>query len=455
MRYKKQETGTNSKTTIYIDKLMEIVTEGSTVKRKVYVGSTAVVTDTEENGTTTRATHYLLKGRLGSTITVSNGNGDVVETNGFDPFGKPRTGLWRDKASNQLESQVTTRGYTGHEHLDESQLIHMNGRAYDYNLGRFLSVDPIIQSPTNSQSMNPYSYIMNNPLAGVDPTGYKAEIEQERFKVERVKVTGSNISRTKVTDTATGKSQLTSLSVSGAKSFLAQNGGNQSQGSSTMGGNVGGGDNSVSGIGSQNQQDESPSFLDRINPFSNHNLLKKREDLENRHGRSASCTGNDCITPEMADLFSQATPLLLAATPGRLSIGGNTGKAAKIKFRSPFSSSERAIIHEARGILNSEELLALKSAFEGGRPASIKINGRVIQVEPDLPFSAITSFEQNGFVMGKHAFSSNLELKKTLLHELHRLHNSATNATRGASGGQATIETQAAFEFAERAASSF
>jgi hypothetical protein len=33
-------------------------------------------------------------------------------------------------------------------------------------------VDPIIQFPTNSQSLNGYSYLMNNPLAGVDPTGY-------------------------------------------------------------------------------------------------------------------------------------------------------------------------------------------------------------------------------------------------------------------------------------------
>jgi hypothetical protein len=48
----------------------------------------------------------------------------------------------------------------------------MNGRVYDYNLGRFLSVDPFIQDPGNSQSMNPYSYIMNNPLAGTDPSGY-------------------------------------------------------------------------------------------------------------------------------------------------------------------------------------------------------------------------------------------------------------------------------------------
>jgi 5-methylcytosine-specific restriction endonuclease McrA len=35
-----------------------------------------------------------------------------------------------------------------------------------------MSVDPFIQSPTSTQSINPYSYIMNNPLAGTDPTGY-------------------------------------------------------------------------------------------------------------------------------------------------------------------------------------------------------------------------------------------------------------------------------------------
>ena len=57
----------------------------------------------------------------------------------------------------------------------------MNGRAYDYNLGRFLSVDPFIQAPGNSQSMNPYSYIMNNPLSGTDPSGYIAECDGGDF----------------------------------------------------------------------------------------------------------------------------------------------------------------------------------------------------------------------------------------------------------------------------------
>src|SRR6185312_2721064 len=47
------------------------------------------------------------------------------------------------------------------------------GRIYDYELGRFLNVDPIIGNPASSQSLNPYSYIGNNPLSGVDPTGYQ------------------------------------------------------------------------------------------------------------------------------------------------------------------------------------------------------------------------------------------------------------------------------------------
>lgn len=50
----------------------------------------------------------------------------------------------------------------------------------------------MIQSPGNSQSLNPYSYIMNNPLAGTDPTGYSAKEPDDK---EKVAVTGSRIKR--------------------------------------------------------------------------------------------------------------------------------------------------------------------------------------------------------------------------------------------------------------------
>lgn len=49
----------------------------------------------------------------------------------------------------------------------------MGGRVYDPNLGRFLSADLFIQSPYDSQNYNRYSYVGNNPLSYIDPTGYK------------------------------------------------------------------------------------------------------------------------------------------------------------------------------------------------------------------------------------------------------------------------------------------
>lgn len=48
----------------------------------------------------------------------------------------------------------------------------MNGRVYDPEIGRFMSVDPVFQFPENLQSLNPYSYVLNNPLGLTDPSGY-------------------------------------------------------------------------------------------------------------------------------------------------------------------------------------------------------------------------------------------------------------------------------------------
>ena len=67
---------------------------------------------------------------------------------------------------------ITSRGFTGHEMLDEVGIIHMNGRIYDAKLGRFLQADPIIQDPFDTQSLNRYSYTGNNPLNAIDRSGF-------------------------------------------------------------------------------------------------------------------------------------------------------------------------------------------------------------------------------------------------------------------------------------------
>lgn len=157
----------NGTTTYEIDKLYE---EESNGEWRIYLQDIAIIKYDATNQHQIRYTH---KDRLGSTLTYSDHNGQVTDRRMLDAFGKPRATEGNSLFPARLQSVSLSRnGFTEHRHLDEVELIHMNGRAYDYNLGRFLSVDPIIQSPGNSQSLNPYSYIMNNPLAGTDPTGY-------------------------------------------------------------------------------------------------------------------------------------------------------------------------------------------------------------------------------------------------------------------------------------------
>ncbi len=64
------------------------------------------------------------------------------------------------------------RGFTGQEFLSSPGLVHLNGRLYDPLIGRMVSADPMVPDPMNGQAWNRYSYVVNNPLAFTDPSGY-------------------------------------------------------------------------------------------------------------------------------------------------------------------------------------------------------------------------------------------------------------------------------------------
>jgi len=53
----------------------------------------------------------------------------------------------------------------------------MGDRWYDAQLGRWISADTIVPGFANPQSFNRYSYVYNNPLKYVDPTGHFSEKE--------------------------------------------------------------------------------------------------------------------------------------------------------------------------------------------------------------------------------------------------------------------------------------
>ena len=121
---------------------------------------------------------FLFKEKLGSTDVITDAVGSVVVggTMSFDAWGERRSDSdWSSLSRGQIagfNSDQTRKGYTGHEMVDGAGLIHMGGRLYDAHTGRFLSADPFIQAPNNTQSFNRYSYVMNNPMNYTDPTGY-------------------------------------------------------------------------------------------------------------------------------------------------------------------------------------------------------------------------------------------------------------------------------------------
>ncbi|TMO54658.1 RHS repeat-associated core domain-containing protein [Pseudoalteromonas phenolica] len=157
--------------TLYVKGLYERVKGSNGVtEHKYYVGNT-VVTD-RSNGK--HDTLYLHKDHLGSTTSITNASGAVVQHINYDAWGEQNRFHTSGNLSTLLQQQspAESKGYTGHKELSDLGIIHMNGRIYDPTLGRFVQADPFIQFPNNSQSYNRYSYVLNNPMSFTDPTGY-------------------------------------------------------------------------------------------------------------------------------------------------------------------------------------------------------------------------------------------------------------------------------------------
>ena len=162
-------------TKLYVGGVFERETTGSVVRDLHYLqaaGETfAVAVGQTNGGPAATSTRYLHRDHLGSLQTITGDNGTVVEVLAFDAWGLRRNAQTWGPAT-AVPTPTLDRGFTGHEHLDEVSLIHMNGRVYDPVIGRFLSADPFVQAPEDTQSLNRYSYALNNPLSLTDPSGY-------------------------------------------------------------------------------------------------------------------------------------------------------------------------------------------------------------------------------------------------------------------------------------------
>ena len=93
---------------------------------------------------------------------IADASGNSTGTISFLPYGDCR---------NSTGSLPTNKLFTG-QRSDNTGLYYYGARYYDPEIGRFISADTIVPNPSNPQSLNRYSYCLNNPLKYTDPTGH-------------------------------------------------------------------------------------------------------------------------------------------------------------------------------------------------------------------------------------------------------------------------------------------
>ncbi|MGW0954594.1 polymorphic toxin-type HINT domain-containing protein [Streptomyces sp. NPDC002545] len=194
----KRTIGGNAQTLVWTDtgKLSEVTEasgsktsylydgSGNRLVRKDSSGTTVYLPGTElklsAGGTKKEATRYYeyagqtvavrTGGKLSFVASDHHGTGELaidavtgaVSQRRFDPFGVERgekTGTWPGE-----------KGFVGGTIDASTGLTHLGAREYDAQIGKFISVDPIIDY-TQPQQINGYAYANNSPATHADPSG--------------------------------------------------------------------------------------------------------------------------------------------------------------------------------------------------------------------------------------------------------------------------------------------
>ena len=108
-------------------------------------------------------TSFVHDGLLGREELVTSQNGSVQRRSWFSPFGE----LHAKKGSARGVPFV----FGGGELDQRLGLVTLGRRLYDPRLGRFIQPDPVAQTASTKDALNPYAYAFNDPVSYVDPEG--------------------------------------------------------------------------------------------------------------------------------------------------------------------------------------------------------------------------------------------------------------------------------------------
>ncbi|WP_438350767.1 RHS repeat domain-containing protein [Paenibacillus sp. FA6] len=156
-----------------------------------YNGNGEVVSESKSNGqkatyirgdrllvkkdrTTAKDYYYLYNGH-GDVVQIVDTTGTVVNSYAYDVWGS---------ITNQTEGVTNSFKYAGEIYDEESGLYYLRARYYDPSVGRFLNEDTYEGEWNNPLTLNLYSYVFNNPLKYIDPSGHVAiGVDSEMWRV--------------------------------------------------------------------------------------------------------------------------------------------------------------------------------------------------------------------------------------------------------------------------------
>lgn len=183
---------------------------GALLKEYVY-GPTGLVATIEPTALNSNGTRYTTPDHLGSPRVITNSSAGVVSRHDYKPFGE-EIGAGIGGRTVGMEFGVAEglrKKFTSHERDTETGLDYMQARYFHAPHGRFTTADPLLASGRvgNPQSWNRYSYVLNNPIRLVDPSGQKEqEPEQQNnpkdkpAKVDEATKDGVKVTVTQLTE---------------------------------------------------------------------------------------------------------------------------------------------------------------------------------------------------------------------------------------------------------------
>src|SRR5437879_2087797 len=106
---------------------------------------------------------------LSFSLLISTKTARILFSDGYLPYGQ----------DNGRAQGSETYKFTGNSYSSTNGLYYEFQRWYDNSTGRFISQDPLPGHLRNPQSLDAFSYVLNQPTRLIDPTGMGADCKSE------------------------------------------------------------------------------------------------------------------------------------------------------------------------------------------------------------------------------------------------------------------------------------